>query len=121
MAGKQKGAASPATEPQKKTTKKPGPGTSAHAIEEAKSKKSAKKAAAPPASAKPAGTRPRLPDVTSDVIKALQGGKVLSFGELVKNAGGNEKAVRKAVNGLRGDGKLTVRGATRSATYSLAA
>jgi hypothetical protein len=127
MAGKKKGATTPAPESEKKTAKKAVPGTSRAAIEEANSKKASSKKSAPtnaaalPVSAKPAGTRPRLPNVTSDVIKALQGGKILPFGELVRSAGGNEKAVRKAVNGLRGDGKLIVRGSTRSATYSLVA
>jgi hypothetical protein len=98
----------------------------------AAAKKSSKKAAsatkpasAPPAVAsdKPASTRTytRHPDVRPLVKKVLAVGKLMSISSIVAATKADEKAVKKAVNKLRGDGEIQAEGRTRRDTvYKLA-
>jgi hypothetical protein len=85
--------------------------------------KKASKKAAKPKSDVPMRTNVKHPPVSEETImKAFDGNRtMLSKKQLVEACGGDEVAVTKAVNRLRGLGKVTVQGSTRSAVYSKAA
>lgn len=101
--------------------------------EAAPSKKSAKKAApkskpeakSPKKSAasKPEPKKRTMHAVVADatVLGAFDGGKLLTKKELVAACGGDIVAVTKAVNKLRGEGKVIATGNSRSTVYSRAA
>lgn len=60
-----------------------------------------------------------VPDAV--VLSALGSGKPSTKAEIVAACGGDEAAVTKTVNKLRGQGKIVVQGSTRSAVYHKAA
>jgi hypothetical protein len=84
-----------------------------------------KSASAPPAAVadKPASTRTytRHPDVRPLVKQAIAKGKLLSISQIVAATKADAKAVKKAVNKLRGDGEIQAEGPTKRLTmYKLA-
>ena len=71
--------------------------------------------------AKPESTkRASHPAVDSAVVMAAFGGSNRTKKELVDACGGDEVAVTKTLKILRGEGKIAVKGSTRSAVYSAA-
>ena len=81
--------------------------------------KASKKAAPKPATRKNAKHEPVSDEVVLGAFDKVPTG-LLTKAELVAACGGDESAVTKTVNKLRGQGKIVVRGTTRSAVYSKA-
>jgi hypothetical protein len=119
MARKQK--AEPVAVPVKKSAKATKASKSeAPAAAPVPATKASKKAATKPEPAKRTNAKH---EAVSDetVLKAFDKHPLLGKKELVAACGGDDVAVTKAVNRLRGIGKIVVRGSTRSAVYSRAA